>query len=123
MRLSCALAHLPLHESLVRGEMQGKRVHDVWHGMRVLPEHQPTDYLREGRAAVPERWLSCSTMTRKGGYHSRSSRSHCRMTVAGQTMSEGANLREWCRPARNAVTCAWMRHCGIYALVVQGGVL
>jgi hypothetical protein len=60
---------------------------------------------REGRTAPPERWLSCSTTTRKGGHQRRSSRSHCRMTVAGHTIRLGANLRECWRPARKAATC------------------
>ena len=63
-------------------------------------------YSRGGRGRCPVRWLSCSTTTRKGGYQQRSSRSHCRSTVAGHTTMDGRKRREWCRPARKAATCA-----------------
>ena len=61
-------------------------------------------YLREGRGARPARWDSCRMMTRKGGYHRRSSRSHWRNTVAGHTMMDGANWPLWCSPAKKAAT-------------------
>lgn len=61
---------------------------------------------RGGRGRCPVRWLSCSTTTRKGGYQHRSSRSHCRSTVAGHTTMDGRKRREWCKPARKAATCA-----------------
>lgn len=62
-------------------------------------------YWREGRGAMPAHWDSCRTMTRKGGYQRRSSRSHWRSTVAGHTMMEGRKRRLWCNPARN--TASW----------------
>lgn len=55
---------------------------------------------------VPLRALSCIMTTRKGGYQSRSSRSHCRSTVAGHTIRLGRKLPLACRPARN--TAIWM---------------
>ena len=73
---------------------------------RYIPGAQAGSHSREGRGRWPVRWLSCSTATRKGGYQQRSSRSHCRSTVAGHTTIDGRNLFEWWRPARNAATCA-----------------
>ncbi len=76
-------------------------------------EAQAVRSARRGRGAlarrprqVPGALAVVQHATRNGGYQQRSSRSHCRSTVAGQTTTDGRNLREWCRPARNAATCA-----------------
>ena len=61
--------------------------------------------VREGRLAAPapDRAESCSSATRKSGHQARSSRSHWRSTVAGQTMRVGRKRPLWCRPARKAM--------------------
>lgn len=57
---------------------------------------RPTSSARRRSSALPGRRtpggarpLSCSSSTRSGGYHARSSRSHWRSTVAGHTMRHG----------------------------------
>jgi len=59
-----------------------------------------------GRSWLAFLALSCMMTTLKGGYQACSSLSHCRITVAGQTMMLGLNRPLRCKPARKAAS--WM---------------
>jgi hypothetical protein len=65
--------------------------------------------------------LSCSSITRSGGYHVRSSPIHCRSTVAGATTRLGRHKPLWCRPARYAMTwkCSKMTNSAVHVTYDQ----
>lgn len=59
--------------------------------------------MKATRAALSRRWCDLSQQ-QLPTHHARSSRSHWRSTVAGQTTREGRNSPEWCSPPRKVIT-------------------